>query len=77
MGEGAEDLSPDDAEVAQALVRDFGEDAVEDVAEEMAGEARHDRLTAPVAERTLSVRSGICVERTANLLVIRDPAESE
>jgi len=41
MGEGAEGLSPDDAEVADALNWDLGEDAVEDVAEEMHGEADH------------------------------------
>lgn len=46
MGEGAEGLGPDDAKVADAAVVNFGEDAVEDVAEEVETQARHDGFAA-------------------------------
>ena len=48
MGESAENLGPDNTEVAQATVRDLSEDTVEDITEQMHAEACHDSLTTNV-----------------------------
>lgn len=51
MRESAKGLRPDNAKVPHIAVVDLGEDAVENVTQEMATEARHDGFTTPVAAR--------------------------
>lgn len=46
---GTKGLRPHNAEVSHIAIVDLGEDAIEDVAQEMATEARHDGFTTPVA----------------------------
>lgn len=69
MRERAKRLRPHDAKVAQATVIDLCKDAVEDVAQQMAREARDDRLTASIA------KSQRLPHRVPALQVIRHIAE--
>lgn len=49
MGESAEDLRPDDAEISNPSIIYLGKDTVENVTEQMHTEAGHDSLSTSIA----------------------------
>ena len=49
MGEGAEDLGPDNTKVSDISVGNLGEDSVENVTDNVARQSDHDRVTSAVA----------------------------
>jgi hypothetical protein len=77
MRESAEDLRPDDAEVADIAAAELGEDAVEDVAEHVHAKAGDDGFAAAGAGVSVSKTQCLLLMARACLLAIGDPAEGE